>query len=157
VAILDYLDGEKLVHEDVPPGTPILADQRSAQIGLLQLKANQNPSGYLYHLALHLNGVLASPGATQDQRNLAIQINTGVNNVTGWLQQLRQDAVQLVHMSDAQLALQSSLEKLNDMVTQANNAYMGRNDPSTGQQQIGVSQIYRNVQLMATFEIKPYK
>jgi eukaryotic-like serine/threonine-protein kinase len=157
VAILDYLDGEKLVHQDVPPGTPILADQQSAQIGLLQLKANQNPSGYLYHLALHLNGVLTSPGTTQDQRNLAIQINTGVNNVTGWLQQLRQDAVQLVHMSDAQLALQSSLEKLNDMVTQANNAYMGRNDPSTGQQQIGVSQIYRNVQLMATFEIKPYK
>ncbi|MFL5690703.1 MAG: protein kinase domain-containing protein [Ktedonobacteraceae bacterium] len=157
VAILDYLDGEKLVHQDVPPGTPILADQQSAQIGLLQLKANQNPSGYLYHLALHLNGVLTSPGATQDQRNLAIQINTGVNNVTGWLQQLRQDAIQLVHMSDAQLALQSSLEKLNDMVTQANNAYMGRNDPSTGQQQIGVSQIYRDVQLMATFEIKPYK
>ena len=157
VAILDYLDGEKLVHQDVPPGTPILADQRNAQIGLLQLKANQNPSGYLYHLAHHLNGVLASPGATQDQRNLAIQINTGMNNVTGWLEQLRQDAVQLVHMSDAQLALQSSLEKLNDMVTQANNAYMGRNDPSTGQQQIGISQIYRDIQLMATFDIKPYK
>lgn len=157
VAILDYLDGEKLVHQDVPPGTPILADQRSVQVGLLQLKADQNPSGYFYHLALHLNGVLASPGATQDQRNLATQINTGVNNVTGWLQQLRQDAVQLVHMSDTQLARQSSLEKLNDMVTQANNAYMGRNDPSTGQQQIGVSQIYRDIQLMATFEIKPYK
>jgi hypothetical protein len=157
VSILDYLDGSKFVQQDVPPGTPILADAQIVQLGLLQLKADQAPPGYLYHLALHLNGVLASPGATQNQRNLAIQINAGVNNVKGWLGQLRQDAIQLVHMSDAQLALSSSLEKLNDMVTQANNAYMGRTDPATNQQQIGVSQIYRDVQLLATFDVKPYK
>ena len=157
VSILDYLDGEKLAQQDVPPGTPILADPQIAQVGMLQLQANQEPPGYLYHIALHLNGVLASPGATQNQHNLAIQINAGVNNVNGWLGQLRQDAIQLVHMSSAQLALPSSLEKLNDMVTQANNAYMGFNNPSTGQQQIGVSQIYRDVQLLATFDVKPYK
>jgi eukaryotic-like serine/threonine-protein kinase len=157
VSILDALDGEKLVQQDVPAGTPILAGSQIAQVGLLQLKANQEPPGYLYHIALHLNGVLSSPGAMQYQRNLATQINTGVNNVNGWLEQLHQDAVQLVHMSDGQLALPSSLEKLNDMVAQANNAYMGRNDPSTGQQQIGVSQIYRDIQLLATFDVKPYQ
>ena len=157
VTILDYLDGSKFVQQDVPPGTPILADPHIAQIGLLQLHANQEPPGYFYHIALHLNGVLASPGSTQYQRNLAVQINTGVNNVNGWLAQLHQDAVQLVHMSDAQLALSSTLSTLNDMVTQANNAYMGRTDPSTSQQQIGVTQIYRDVQLLATFDVKPYK
>ncbi len=73
-----------------------------------------------------------------------------------WLGQLRQDAVQLVNMDDAHLALQSSLTLLNNVVTQANNAYLGRKDPSTGQQ-IGVSQIYQNVQLLATFDVKLYK
>ena len=157
VSILDFLDGSKFVNQDVPSGTPILADPHIAQIGLLELKANQEPPGYFYHIALHLNGVLASPGATQSQRNLAVQINTGVNNVNGWLGQLHQDAIQLVRMGNDQLALASTLSKLNDMVTLANNAYMGLTDPATGQQQIGVTQIYRDVQLLATFDVKPYK
>ena len=157
VAILDYLDGSKFVNQDVPPGTPILADPQIAQIGLLQLQAEQEPPGYLYHIALHLNGVLASPGATQNQRTLAVQINNGVNNVTGWLGQMRQDAIQVVRMSNDQLALASTLSKLNDMLTLANNAYMGLTNPATGQQQIGVTQIYRDVQLLATFDVKPYK
>ncbi len=157
VSILDYLDGSKFVQQDVPSGTPILTDPRISQIGLLQLQANQEPPGYLYHVALHLNGVLSSPGSTQYQRNLAVQINTGVNNVNGWLAQLHQDAIQLAHMNSDQLANSSTLSTLNDMVTQANNAYMGLTDPSTGQQKIGVTQIYRDVQLLATFDVKPYK
>jgi len=158
VSILDYLDGAKLVQQDVPPGTPILANPQIAQVGLLEIKlGQQSPPAYLYHIALHLDGVLSAPGATQYQRNLATQINTGINNANGWLGQLRHDAIQLVHMSNAQLAQPSSLALLNDMVTQADNAYKGRNDSATGQQQIGVSQIYRLVQLLATFEVKPYK
>lgn len=157
VSILDLLDGSKFVNQDVAPGTPILADPHIAQISLLQLQARQEPPGYLYHIALHLNGVLSSPGATQSQRNLAVQINTGVNNANGWLGQLRQDAIQLVHMSNNQLALGSTLSKLNDMVTLANNAYMGLTDPATGQLKIGVTQIYRDVQLLASFDVKPYK
>lgn len=157
IRILDYLDGIKQVGQDVPAGTPILVDTTQGQIGLLQTHANQNPSSYLYHIALHLNGVLSSPGSTQHQRDLATQISTGIDNVNRWLQQARHDAVQLGHMSDAQLARPSSLALLNDLVTQTNNAYKGQDDPATGQQQIGVSQIYRLVQLLATFEIKPYK
>jgi hypothetical protein len=157
VSILDYLDGSKFVQQDVPSGTPIEADPQISQIGLLQLHANQDPPGYLYHIALHLNGVLSSPGSTQYQRNLAVQINTGVDNVNGWLGQVRQDAIQLVNMSNDQLASQSTLSKLNDMVTQANNAYMGLTNPSTNQLQVGVSQIYRDIQLLATFDVKPYK
>jgi hypothetical protein len=59
-------------------------------------------------------------------------------------------------MSDTQLALQPSLQKLNTMVTLASDAYMDRSDPARGQQ-IGVSQIYRDVQLLASFDVKPYK
>jgi serine/threonine protein kinase len=158
ISILDYLDGTKLVQQDVPSGTPILANQQIAQVGLLEIKPGQSgPPAYLYHIALHLDGVLSSPGSTPYQRNLATQINTGINNVNGWLGQLRHDAIQLARMKDAQLALPSSLALLNDMVTQSTNAYQGRNNPATGQQQIGVAQIYRLVQLLAAFEVKPYK
>ncbi len=158
VSILDYLDGEALVQQDVPPGTPILADRQIAQVGLLELDpARQNPPGYLYHIVLHVNGVLGSPGATQDQRRLATQIDTAMNSVKAELEQMRHDAVQLVAMSDAQLALPSSLALLDDMATQANNAYMGHNDPASGQFQMGVSQISQNVQRLATFEVKLYK
>ncbi len=131
VMILDYLDGSTLVQQDVPPGTPIEANPQFSQIGMLELNAGQNPPGYLYHIATHLNGVLSSPGATPYQRNLAIQINTGINNLNGWLGKARADAIQLVHMDDAHLALSSSHTLLNDMATQTHNAYMGINNSST--------------------------
>ncbi len=156
VSILDYLDGSSLVQQDVPSGTPLAVDPHLAQIGLLELHAEQNPPGYLYHVALHLNGTVSAPGATQDQRTLAIQINTAVNTVRDWLEQVRKDALQLVVMSDAQLALPSSLNLLNDMAVQANNAYMGHADPSGGMQ-IGVAQIYLDIQKLASFTVKPYK
>jgi hypothetical protein len=158
VSILDYLDGEAQVRQDVPAGTPILADPRIAQIGLLELKpGQQDPPGYLYHIALHVNGVLASPGAMQYQRQLAAQIDTAIGNVQGWLEQVRRDAVQLVSMNDAQLAQPSSRALLDDMATQANNAAMGRTDPATGRLQEGVTQFYLNVQHLAIFEVKSYK
>jgi eukaryotic-like serine/threonine-protein kinase len=158
ISILDYLDGEALVQQDVPPGTPILADPKIAQVGLLELDpARQNPPGYLYHIALHVNGVLASPGVTQDQRHLATQIDAAMNTVKAEFEQMRRDAIQLVGMNDAQLALPSSLALLDDMAIQANNAYIGHNDPASGQFQMGVSQISQYVQRLATFEVKTYK
>ncbi|HVB20831.1 MAG TPA: serine/threonine-protein kinase [Ktedonobacteraceae bacterium] len=157
VLILDYVDGSTMVQHDVPPGTPLVADPKFSQVGMLELNAGQNPPAYLYHIATHLNGVLTSPGSTTYQRNLAIQINTGINNVNGWLRQVRSDAIQLVKMDDAHLALSSSLALLNDMATQAHNAYMGRNGPSAGQVQQGMSQIYVNAQRLATFSVTAYK
>ena len=157
VGILDYLDGSKFVNQDVPAGTPITANPRFAQIGLLQLHAQQKLPGYLYHILLHLNGVLSSPGATQYQHTTAAQIDTGITTMQGWLQQVRSDAVKLVQMDDVHLALSSSLPLLNDMATQATNAFMGRNNPSTGKPEQGFSQIYVDIQHMANFEVKPYK
>jgi hypothetical protein len=153
VGILDYLDGTKFVGKDVPAGTPITANSKFAQIGLLQLQAGQNPSGYLYHIQLHLNGVLSSPGATQYQHTLAAQIDTEITNMQGWLEQVRSDATKLVQMDAAQLALPSSLTLLNDMATQATYAFKGRSDL----QEPGFSKIYVDIQHMATFQVSPYK
>jgi len=158
VAILDYLDGTSEVYQDVAPGTSVQANPQYAQIGLLEFDpAHQNPPGYLYHIALHLNGVLSSPGSTQYQRNLATQINTALNNVKGWLGQARHDAAQLVRMNDTQLAQQSTLTLINDMVTQTNNAYTGYTNPATGQLQAGVTQLYQQIQQLATLQVQTYK
>jgi len=76
--------------------------------------------------------------------------------ITGVLAAMPYIALQLVGMSDAQLALPSSLDLLNDMAVQANNAYMGHTDPSGGMQ-MGVTQIYQDIQKLASFTVKPYK
>ena len=121
------------------------------------MHAQQNPFGYLYHIQLHLNGVLSSPGATQYQRTLAAQIDTGITTMQGWLEQVRSDAVKLVQMDDAHLAHSSSRALLNDLAIQATDAFMGRNNPATGKPEQGFSQIYVDIQRMSTFQVSPYK
>jgi hypothetical protein len=145
------------VSRDVPPGTPLFTNQRMAQVGLLELDpGKQNPEAYMYHIALHLNGVLQSPGATPAQRSEATRINSALSNVNTWLGHVRKDATQLAAMSDSQLAQPAALALINDMVTQATYAYQGTNDPATGQQQDGMSQLYQEVQKLAAFTVKPY-
>ena len=157
VAILDDVDGSGEVSRDVPPGTPLFTNLRMAQVGLLELDpGKQNPEAYMYHIALHLNGVLQSPGATPAQRSEATRINSALSNVNTWLGHVRKDATQLAAMSDSQLAQPASLALINDMVTQATYAYQGTNDPATGQQQDGMSQLYQEVQKLAAFTVKPY-
>lgn len=158
VMILDYLDGSSEVKNDVPPGTPLLADQRTSQVGLLELEpGKQDPEGYFYHIALHLNGVLQSPGSTAAQRSEATKINATLNNMKGWLGQARQDAKQLVSKSSSQLSQSDTLTVLNDLVTQTTNAYQGTTDPATGQTLGGATQLYPAVQTLAAFSVTPYK
>src|SRR5438067_970904 len=86
--------------------------------------------------------------ATSSQHQLAAQIHTAIDKVKFWLEQVHQDAKQLVVLTPAQLSLPSTLSTLDDMVTQTQLAYSGENDPLTGQQQGGVSWICSNIQRM---------
>src|SRR5262249_13467890 len=152
VRILDYLDGLPLVPKDAS-GEPVLVTPQLAQIALLDLSQHQKPS-FLYLIDFHLNAMLQSPGFTAEQSQLAIKIDTAIKNITGWLEHVHRDAVQLVSMSDAQLLQPPSLSILDDMATQALNAFGGRIDPATGQIQDGVLQVHYNIQHLATFDIK---
>jgi eukaryotic-like serine/threonine-protein kinase len=152
VRVLDYLDGLSLVQKDAP-GEPVFVTPQLAQIGLLDLSHHQDPS-LLYLIDFHLNAMIQSPGFSAEQRQLAIKIDTAIKNITDWLQQVHQDAVQLVTLSQEQLLQPSSLSLLNDMTTQALNAFGGRIDPATGQIQEGVLQVHFNIQHLATFDIK---
>jgi hypothetical protein len=166
IRMLDYLDGQTLAHTDLPPGLPLLADPRNAQIPLLGLKpqnadppgysyGDDIPPGYVYLISLHMSGALLSPDATQAQRQLATRINASLNTVAHWLEQVHDNAKQLVSLNTAQLADPSSLAVLNDLVTQARSAYAGQLDQSTGQSQGGVLWIYGNIQRLVDFVVIP--
>jgi len=157
VRVLDYLDGSQYVQLDVPPGTPNLVNPRIAPVALLEFDpTKQAPPGYLYHIDLHLNGVVNSPGATPEQSHLAIQISNDLNNVKGWLQQVRQDAKQLVTMPAQNLLSNNALTLLDNMETNARYAYVGKLDPSSNRVEGGVTQVYYSSQALATMNVVPY-
>jgi serine/threonine protein kinase len=166
VRVLDYLDGASYVRQDAPSVGPILlSDAHDAQIALLGPTPTgpvyppneQITPGYVYLVPSHLAGAVLSPDATQDQRALAAQVHVALDQVRSWLEQMHQDAKQLVAMNAQQLAQPQALSLLDDMVTQAEHAYVGETDPLTSQQQGGVIWVAAHIQRMAAFNIQPYK
>jgi len=159
ISILDYIDGSPNVHVDLPPNTPVVADPIASRVGLLSVDPNQgvnpaqNPPGYVVHMALHLNGVVNAPDATPEMRQTATQIIHALNNATVWLKQVRKDAQQLFNMNDAQLAQPPALALLDDLVTQATYAYIGRLDPNTNTVQPAILQVHYSVQQLANFTV----
>ncbi len=167
IRVLDYLDGASFVHTDVPPGTPLLADAQTTQVGLLgpapqdvdppgYVYQNEAPPGYVYLIQDHMNGALLSPQATAEQRQLGIQISRELDSVKKSVAQASQDARQLVRLTDAQLLQAPALAMLDDLATQAQDAYTGQLDPSAGQPRGGALLIYSNLQRLAAFDIGPY-
>jgi hypothetical protein len=156
IRTLDYLDGVNAVGRDLPAGMPVLVDPVQGSVGLLQLYAGENPSGYTQHIGLHLAGLLTSPGATSSQRQIASQVQTALDNVQNWLEQARQDARQLVVLSDTQLQNRAALALLNDLVVQVTNAYVGTIDPATGNQQQGAVWIYSTMRTLASIDVQAH-
>jgi hypothetical protein len=103
-----------------------------------------------------MNGAILSSQATRGQRQLAIQINGGIDSVRHLLTQVYQDAKQLVQLTHVQLLQPSALTLLDDLTTQAQYAYTGRPDLSNGTSQGGTVWIYDNLQRLATFDVAPY-
>lgn len=154
IRILDYLDGLAYVQNDVPAGSPVLVNAHLAQVALLEFNVqSQDPPGFLYHIGLHLHGLVTSPGASNGQKSLAIQIGTAINKVQALLQQVRSDAKKLVMMDDTQLSQPSALSLLDDMVKHAQDAFVGQFDPTTGEIQDGVTQIHYAIQRLATLDV----
>jgi eukaryotic-like serine/threonine-protein kinase len=169
VRVLDYIDGSSFVQKDAPAvGSVLLVDPHDDQVALLGPPPDgqdppgysfddEVPPGYVYLIGSHMAGAVLSPDATQDQRDLAAQIHLAIDQDKKWLEQIHQDAKQLVTMNANQLAQPQTLLLLDDMVTQAEHAYNGVTDPSTGQQQGGAVWICGNIQRMANFDLQLYK
>ncbi|HEU5228639.1 MAG TPA: hypothetical protein VFU49_12565 [Ktedonobacteraceae bacterium] len=157
VRILDYLDGSNYVQRDVPPGTPILVDPQIARVALLTTDPeNQQPPGYVSHLGKHLGALIGSPYSTQQQNTLAGKIDAELNKVNASLLLVQKDTRQLVHMTDTQLLAQTAVPLLDDLVTQADNAYIGRVNASTGNRDGGAVWIYDHIQQLAVLTITKF-
>jgi len=159
IETLDYLDGSQMVAQDVPPGTPLMADPLPSQVPLLTLQPNQQPPGYLQHDATHLNGVVASPGSTPNQSKLASQIDVLLNTSGAKMQIIRQDAIKLAGMSNIQLSQPTSQAILQDMFTQSNEAFTGTPNYVTTMQGAkgGITIVYEDIQKLAMFDVTPFK
>ncbi len=167
IRILDEIDGASFVHTDVQPGTPLLADARTVQVALLgPAPTNPDPPGYaygdevspgyVYLISEHMAGAIQSPQTTSDQRKLAVQINSHLDEEKGLFEQVQHDAKQVLRMSDTQILGAQALTLLDDLATQAQNAYSGQLDPSTGQSKGGALWVYGNLQRLAAFDVRQY-
>ena len=153
--ILDFLDGLSEVATDVREPAPGLVDLVQGSVGLLQLHANQDPASYLQQISTHLVSLLETPWSSDAQKQNAIQINIAINYVRNWLNAARQDAKQLIALSDNELQTLRAQMLLNDMVAQLTNAYVGVSDPATGQELHGVAWIYSHMHSLATIDVHP--
>ncbi len=116
IRILDYLDGQTYIGQDVPVGSPWLAEPSlPAKFGLLSYTQNQQPPGYLQHVNTHLTGLVGSPDRTEEQKKVAIQVDRAIERMINDLTQVRKDAVQLVQRNNDQLRQPDTFTLLNEM------------------------------------------
>ena len=154
---LTYLDGLSFMLPDMPPGTTPIDTSKPGSVGLLDVNGpNQNPASYIGAIVYHLNGLLDAPGSTPAVRESVSQIMPAMNNVQNWLEKLRADTKQIVAMNDVRLGQLEAYSILNDMVDQANQAYAGRVDPSTGAVLEGVAWIHEHLQSLASLTVTQY-
>jgi hypothetical protein len=151
--ILDYLDGVFYVWRDVPTGSPWLIDPLAGKIGLLESVPNQEPSGYLSHVDIHLMGLANSPGHTREQQQLALLIDQVINKMQQDLQRVRTDATQLAKRSVQQLRQLDNQAMLDEMVRLTIEAVSGWFDSQTGDDIGGVVWINARLQQLATIAL----
>jgi hypothetical protein len=174
--ILYYLDGECAPADlqGAPEGTPLTPgnatlaqiarfslinpclQEQQEQADVLKQVFRATPHDYVDHTLFHLTGVVQSPGTTPDLSALATQLTRAVSDLKTVLERVRQDAQQLVHLTDEQLHQPAAFALVGDMALEARYAYAGQTDPITGNNQGGALWIYNNVQRLATFDVIPY-
>jgi hypothetical protein len=155
--VLDALDGITYASQDVPPDSPFLADPQDSHFGLLSLSPTQDPSGLLPHIELHVKGLITSPGVDPSQEQLAQALIPALDAVALHQQAVRVDAKKLVVMTNAELTSSSALDLMNDLVTNATDAYVGESDVATGTTVGGVSWICGQTAMLAMVPIMPFQ
>jgi hypothetical protein len=158
ISILDYLDGADYVLDDVPLGTPLMADTNLSRVPIIDIEQSQLITSFLARISTKLFNLKIPRGVTQATNTQANLINLALSSyIQTQLKKARQDAKQLVRMSDTQLLQPSSKSIMIDMQTQMHNAFDGHSDLATRQEQKGFSQLSADIQRLATFDITAYK
>ncbi len=154
VRILDVLDGSTLVQQDVPVGTPLYVDPKLSLVPLLQVEPGQQPPGSMVQISLQLAAIAQSSDASPEQRQIASRITADLHLATDALGRVREAAKQLILLSDAQLAQPAALFLLDALVEQANVAYSGILNPTTGEREGGTLRIADQLERLATITIE---
>ena len=153
--MLEELDGSALVQQDVPVGAPLSAPAQTVQVPLLQLEPAQTPPGSLVQISQQLMAIIHAPDATSEQRQIATAVSEQLTVVEAALQRIRQDARQLVTLSDVQLAQPAAQSLLYDLVEQTTAAYSGIVNPQTGEREGGSLWIVDQLERLAAIAIEP--
>ncbi|GAC1632843.1 MAG: hypothetical protein NVS4B11_33860 [Ktedonobacteraceae bacterium] len=157
IRTLAYLDGLSYVQQDVPPTLPLGINDRLGRIGLLTINGvAQDPPAYLSHIAFHLNGLLQANASNAVLRTHIAAMIVALNNISNWLMQVRMDAQQLMKMSDEQMHQPTTLSLLNAMIANANFAYVGQTDTTTGEMHQGVTWVHNQMQALAVLAVSRY-
>jgi hypothetical protein len=154
--IIEYLDGQIYAIQDLPAGTPWLVDPHAGRPGIIDFdnaQDEQGPPSYLSHVKLHLAGLINAPGHTAAQEQQTTRIDNALSQIESLLRKVRSDAVQLAKMDATQLNQPNALDLLNDMQINANNAYVGQTNPTTGAVQAGEVWVHQQFQSLATISV----
>jgi hypothetical protein len=152
VAILDTLDGDTAVQQDVPQHTPLVVDQSIARKPILSLDPGAPVQGYLLEMSTQLFGFASSPGTSSAAQKLADTINKELSALQKTLEQLRQDAKEILASTD-----DSQLGPLfADLLNQATIAYTGQIDASSGARVGGMDLIFSQLQQLTQFSVIQY-
>ncbi|MBE3559189.1 MAG: serine/threonine protein kinase [Ktedonobacteraceae bacterium] len=161
IRILQYLDGKQHSNLDLPPGTPLLVDPYISQVPLLTVdpaqgkELSKDPPGYTDHVILHVGQVAKAPDISNEMRQRAGRIVDAVGRADVYLKQARMDAAQLFKLSSdpAKMTQLSTLSILDNLVTHALYAYLGKLDPTSNQIQSAALQAHYEIQLLATITL----
>ncbi|QBD79271.1 hypothetical protein EPA93_26110 [Ktedonosporobacter rubrisoli] len=161
VNILYYLHGlcttqdlsQAAPNTNTQPDSAAIAGTRMPLLDCAQTPGDQH-LGYIKHIISHLNGVLHAPGSTPAQAALANQIITALSNVNLKLEQIQQDAQQLIQMDDAHFQASPLLGEIEHLASQANGGWF---DQGTGKTYAGTEAIYGMIQSLAAFDVQPFK
>lgn len=162
VNILYMLDGVHCMAQDLRQAGPSKENTpddgtltKIAAIPLLDCSLT-NVSGYLAHIHNHLNAMVLSPGALEEQVKLADGISTELNSINAWLRQMQQDAKQLVAMDDEHLMLIEGKRLRTEVDTLARDVLTGGIVSTTGRTEPGVVSITSQIQQLAIMDVSHY-
>jgi hypothetical protein len=154
--VVEYLNGQVYAFRNLPAGTPWLVDPKAGRPGLIDFTTaqdEQGPPSYISHIKLHLMGMVNAPGHTAAQQQLAGHIDDSLTQIGTLLKKVLSDAIQLAKMSNDQFKHPNALALLNDMQINANNAYVGQTDPTTGAVQAGEVWVHAQMQSFASMQV----
>lgn len=161
VDMLYILDGMNCIARDLlraAPGSENTPDDptltKDAAIPLLNCSLTPNITSYLAHIHNHLGAMVQSPGVLKEQVALANEISPELDVINSWLQQIQQDARQLVALDNAHLLADGTLRSAMDFL--ATKILNGGTDPTTSKAEKGVSSIAEQIQQLATMDITRY-